>query len=161
MQITKENVVKIEKIDILHAYKYHVNLTQKELVQRIRTGYVDGKGAMAAPSLATAFSSENIAFKAIERVILSKQDLIRFWLEDRYREEIEIEVFFTKSIGFGVAKATNFNNLYSMHGCRVVLRLGYNGNHFEVVTAYPIPNAAIKSQIQKDRNEFLKTRYKK
>lgn len=142
--------------DLGHTDSLHINVTYKDLIARVLYPDVrlDGTLENYCKFLATKFLNEEVAIKAIQSTLLANQDKLKIWTEDRYEKRIYIEHFFRTVVGEGIAKGTNFDTHYPMTGVRMILSLGYNGDLFDIVTAYPIPNPAINEKIKQDRNYF-------
>lgn len=140
-----------------HTKETHVNTNPEELKYRLIRGDIDGDCMFTERrKVASMFLSEKIAIAAIKKTIYKNESIIRTWISNRDTDRIMIRTNFLNKIGIGLAKGTDFNNVYPFFGCIVILRLGYNGNEFEILTAYPALTKEINERIQQDRISFHK-----
>ena len=76
-------------------------------------------------------------------------------MKRRSSTRLIITLRFLNRIGYGFAKWTDFSKCkYDLYRCIVVLKPGYNGNTFEIVSAYPDVTPPVAAQIQEDRKAF-------
>lgn len=154
---------KVEINECCHVLENHVNLDDQDMIDRLIRGDMDNNFQYFGDrrDLATKFLSKEIAENAIYETIVKNDDSIKRWLEFRTEKRIIVSRDFKTQIGYGYAKNTPFSNKYAMYNCIVVLKLGYNGDLFEIVTAYPAPNYDMSKKIAEDRAHFRNNRKKK
>lgn len=142
-----------------HTYEEHVNVTDKDLIDRLLYGTYDiGKYMDDRRSICTRFLSEEIAFKSIERALKIRTDEIQEWMKLGYQAKLEIMVNFTSQIGVGYAKGTSWKEPYPMFKVRVILKADAHFREYSIVTAYPIPNKQISQKIAADRSAYYAAR---
>lgn len=143
-----------------HTKENHINTTKDELKLRLIKGDIDGDCMfIEKKKVASMFLSEKVALAAIKKTIYKNESVIKTWVQNRDENRLMIRTNFLNRIGIGFAKGTDFNIVYPFFGCSVILRLGYNGNEFEILTAYPSLTKEIDEQIQRDRIAFHKERH--
>ncbi len=147
---------KVDLRDCYHLLEEHVKVDDKDLILRLQQGDIDYDGVYIGhrTNIATKFHSEKIATWAVSMIIAHNEPLIKEWLRFRSEKYLRLRGVFTKSIGYGIAKGTKFSKHYEMYACRVVLKLGYNGDIFEIATAFPECNEGVRKEIERDRIKF-------
>lgn len=145
-----------------HTYDDHINCDDSYLKDRLFYGDMEmGHLVGKLHGIASKFHNEEIALSSINNVLKCNQDIIEKWLADRCMGELVLTANFLDEVGYALAKNTPFRNHYECYRVKVVLKLGYNGNNFNVTTAYPEPNESVAHRIQVDRVAFIKNKPKK
>lgn len=149
--------------DLGHTDVFHINVTDKELLDRILYPEMKLNGELEnyCKLISTKFLNEKLALQAVTAALTANKDKIKAWTEYRYASRIQIEHFFRNTIGEGIVKGTDFRKRYPMTGIRLILSLGYNGDNFDIVTCYPIQNSSVNSQIEQDRTVFRNQKLKR
>lgn len=144
-----------------HILEEHIHISNKDMIDRILNGtYRNMRYTRFTQDIVTKFYSEDHARKMIRKMLDDHEKIIIDWLKFRYDKRIEITGYSMEEIGYGIAGHTNFANHYPMTGCRIVLELGYNGNQFEIITAYPVPSETVETVINRDRKIYRKGKKK-
>lgn len=88
--------------------------------------------------IASRFFSKEQARKAIYTLLKKNENAIIAWRKELNEPYLEIEGNFKEAVGEGIAKNTDFSNLFSLHRLRIVLVKGDSiGRAFYIKTAYP------------------------
>lgn len=89
--------------------------------------------------IASRFFSKEQARKVIYMLLKKNESAIITWRKELDEPYLEIEGNFREAIEEGIAKNTDFNNLFPLHRLRVVLVKGDSiGRAFYIKTAYPV-----------------------
>ena len=151
-----EEITNIKMIP--HVYEEHVGIEDKELIERLLNNFSSEYDTNIQLGFASKFDSEEDALYYINELLYCKEKVIANWLKARDDKRIILTGNFLDRTGYGYAKNTSFKQQYVMTEVIIVLELGYNGDYFSIVSAYPAPNKAIKEAVKKDRAAFFASR---
>lgn len=153
--IPEITIEKLKEFDALGCHSlYHFNLTDEELITRLRTNIYSTNDAA---DVSSTFSNEKLAIKLINLTLKVNAYVIDKWL--KYKDEKRLIISHVQSIpcGFGYVRGTSFSKKYMMKKIIIVLEDASSyGENFVITTAYPAPDEETWAQIIKDRNAFKK-----
>lgn len=145
-----------------HIIEEHINIDDSMMIDRLINGtFRNLRYTTYSQKIVTKFFNEEKAKQMISIAIIQNEFRLKEWMKLRYEKKIVLNYYSLEEIGYGIAKGTDFNIHYPMTGICVVLELGYNGNNFNILTAYPIPSPFIIDIINKDKKKYWKFKNKK
>ena len=156
-EITKTDVK--ELLAFGHTMEDHIDIDDKDLLDRLINGKYDGKHyAEKSSTRSTKFSSAEIANKAIFMVLKKNAATIEQWTNLCFERRLVLNTTFLQPIGYGYVKGTSYKTQYQMYRCTVILEADEFYSEVRIVTAYPDTNIATEQQIQRDKQIFFANR---